>query len=186
MKIFGPFLVSILFSSLCIAQIIPINQNPKYNSQLDPRFNVNINPDFTSSINPKFTTDINPDFNTSLNPTYTPSVNPKFNTEIDPEYNSSLNPRYNSRLDPKNGFWEGMYLFDQNADAIGLLVRASKNLYLHYTIKKEWIGYFARAGSNFNYFTVDGKWTGQFLCSDSEQGYNLFDENAKWTENFVK
>ncbi|MDD3892652.1 MAG: hypothetical protein PHE03_10175, partial [Bacteroidales bacterium] len=81
---------------------------------------------------------------------------------------------------------EKKYLFNESADPIGILVYANSDIYLYYDLQGEWIGYFVSAKTNFNLFSLEGDWTGKYLCSDSKNGYNLFDEDGEWTDNYVK
>jgi hypothetical protein len=140
----------------------------------------------TFSFGQNIPTNQNPKYTTSINPKYTTSINPKYTTSINPKYTTSINPKYTSGLNPFNGQWEGKYLFDESANLIGLLAFANSEIYLYYNTQGKWIGYFVRAKSNYNLFSLDGEWTGKYLCSDSKSGYNLFDENGEWTDNYVK
>jgi len=77
-------------------------------------------------------------------------------------------------------------MFDENEDAVGFLTRANSSVYLYFSITRQWIGYFVRAKGNFNLFSLDGSWTGQYLCYDSEGGFNLFNSESDWTKLYAK
>lgn len=111
------------------AQIIPSNQNPKFNSSLNPKYNSNINPVFNSQINPKYNSNINPKYTANINPKYTSSTNPKYNSDLNPAFNSKINPKYNFQLNPNYGNWEGYYMFNQSAEIIGFLIYANADVY---------------------------------------------------------
>ena len=178
--------VLLLSVNISIAQIIPSDQNPKYNSNINPGYNSNINPKYNSAINPKYTSGINPKFSSGLNPRYSSEINPKYSSDLNPKFNTGINPKFTNGLDPFNGAWTGKYLFDKDANAIGILAKANDNVFLYYNNKGEWIGYFVKAKNNFNLFTLDGEWTGKYLCPDSESGFNLFNEDGEWTTEYVK
>lgn len=177
------FLFSVTFT---YGQFVPSSQNPKFNSSINPKYTTSINPKYNSRINPKYNPSINPNYSSDINPKYTSHINPKYNSKINPEFNSEINPKYNSKLNPSNGPWEGMYMFDEEANLIGFLAYASSDIYLLYDIQNKWIGYFVRSNSNFNLFSLDAEWTGQYLCSDSKNGFNLFNPNGEWTGSYVK
>ena len=123
----------------------------------------------------------------SVNGQYIPTdQNPKYTYSINPKYTYSLNPNYTPGLNPFKESWTGKYLFNENGNLIGLLSKANNDFYLLFNTDGEWLGYFVRAGANFNLFSLNGEWTGQYLCSDSGNGYNLFDESGEWTTNYVK
>lgn len=64
--------------------------------------------------------------------------------------------KYTSGLNPFYGTEEKEYLFNESLGPIGSLVSANSNIYLHYVLQGEWIGYFVRAESNFNLFSLEG------------------------------
>lgn len=120
----------------------------------------------------------------SQNPKYSSNLNLSADRQA-PKYNSSINPKNTSGLNPFYGTGEKEYLFNESADPIGILVSANSDIYLHYDFPDDWIGYFVRAESNFNLFSLEADWTGEYLCSDSKSGYNLFNEDGEWTGNYV-
>lgn len=69
---------------------------------------------------------------------------------------------------------------------IAFLVYANADVYLVYNTRGEWVSYYVRAETNYNEFDLDGNQTGYYMCSDSKTGYNVFNEDAEWTECYVK
>jgi hypothetical protein len=166
--------------------IPPYEQNPKFNTSINPKFTTAINPKFTSSINPLFTSSINPRFSSDINPKYTSTINPRFNYELNPKFNSRINPKFSFEYNPAYGGRVSYYMYNYDADLIGLLVKVNDAVMLYFNKGGEWIGYFIKAKDNYNLFDLEGEWTGRYLCSDSQAGYNLFNENGDWSTNYVK
>ncbi len=186
MKTYFATFLFLLISASVFAQNIPFNQNPKYTSSVNPNYNSRINPEYTSDINPRYNTEINPKYNAKINPTFNSSINPKYLSKLNPTYNSKINPKYNNNLNPLYTFTDKKYLFNEASEAIGVLIYANSDVYLYYDMNNEWIGYFIRANTNYNLFSLNSEWTNKYLCSDLQNGYNLFESNGEWTGNHVK
>lgn len=168
------------YSLSVLGQIVPYSRNPKYNNSINPSYTLAINPNFTPSINPKFTPSINPKFTPAINPVYTININPQYNPAINPNFNFTLNPTYNYKLNPKYSEWTGQYMFNSNSDLIGFIVQASDVVSLYFTNAGTWQGYFVGG----NYFSLDGSWTGSYLCSNSRGGCNFFNKEDEWTGEY--
>ncbi|MCX6316898.1 MAG: hypothetical protein NTW29_06390 [Bacteroidetes bacterium] len=180
-------LVLLVMASHAFGQYIPpYEQNPKFNSSINPKFTTAINPKFTPAINPLFTSAINPRFSTDINPKYTSTINPKFNYELNPKFNSRINPTFSFEYNPAYGGRVSYYMYNYDADLIGLLIQVNEQVMLYFSKAGDWIGYFIKAKDNYNLFDLEGEWTGRYLCSDSNNGYNLFNENGDWSTNYVK
>lgn len=181
-------LICILICSYNIvaAQFIPINRNPKFSTDINPKYAKKTNPTFTTDINPKYSYKINPKFTTDINPKWTTSINPKFTTDISPKWNTKLNPKFNFQLNPKYNSWDGFYIFNKDAELTGYAVKGSDDVYLHFNTADVWLGYFVKASTNMNYFTLEDEWTGEYLCSDNNGGYNWFNENGEWKEDYLR
>ncbi len=184
---------SLLVPALLVAQLVaaqffvPAEKDPRYNSSFNPRYNTRISPTYNSQINPKFNMNLNPKYTPELSPKFNANLNPQFNYDLNPKLNTALNPDYNYNLVPRYGADAGLYLFmfDKNANMTAVIMPASPNVWLLFDDKNNWKGYFVFTGGNWNRYTIDGLWTGEYLCPDNNGGYNYFTENGDWTGEYV-
>ena len=161
--------------------------NPLLDFNLSPAHNDKINPISNASINPKYNWNMNPMHNDALNPSKNQAINPLINLSLNPSVSQSLNPMFTNALHPKNSTWAGNFLFDKDDKMIGFISVACQQLLLSFNAGGEWTGYFVRSSyGTFNEFTIDGAWTGKYLCPDSNEGYNLFSNDGEWTGQHIK
>src|ERR1039458_7019017 len=123
-------------------------------------------PRVTNSANPNVTYPINPNVTYSINPNVTYSINPNVTYSINPNVTYSINPNVTTSLDPTKNKWSGYFIFDKKLAFVGIVVRASPDVWLLFNSNVKWVGYFVRAEKNFNLFDLEGTWTG-FLSENS-------------------
>ena len=161
--------------------------NPLLDFNLSPSHNDKINPTANSAISPKYNWNLSPLHNDALNPTKVNNINPQLNGSVNPNLCENLNPMFTNALHPKNPAWSGNFLFDKDDKLIGFVSVANQQVMLCFNAAGEWNGYFVRSAiGTFNEFSLDGKWTGRFLCPDSSEGYNLFSSEGDWTGEHIK
>lgn len=167
--------------------VLPVRHNPRIDFNLSPIHNVKINPLHNSTINPKTNWNINPSHNNSINPVFTSGINPLSTSILNPIANEVFNPMFSITLHPKNPAWKGNFLFDNNDNLIGFISSASQNILLCFDLEGNWTCYFIKTPKGtYNEFSLQGHWTGEFLCYDSNGGYNLFNKDGEWTGKHIK
>jgi hypothetical protein len=182
----GLLLPALLAACLVSAQVfVPAEKDPRYSTELNPVYNNRVNPTYNPQINPKFNAKLNPKYTPEISPKFNANLNPQFNFDLNPKMNTALNPEYNYQLVPRYGVDGGIYMFDKNANLTGIIMPASANVWLLFDDKNNWRGYFVRTGSNWNRYTIDGTWTGEYLCPNDNRGYNYFTEEGSWTGEYV-
>lgn len=173
---------------------ISTNKNPKYNSNINPKYNANINPKYNANINPKYNANINPKYNANINPKYNANINPRYNSNINPRYNSNLNPkinsninpRYNTNINPKiNSNFNGLLIFDLESNPLEFIVQVNSQFIqiFDFSFNNSCFGV-AHSAGGYCLFTSENIFIGH-LESDSQQGYNKFDETSTWL-GFIK
>ena len=130
--------------SVCIGQTIPANRDPRITNSINPNVTYSINPSVTYSINPKVTYSINPNVTYSINPNVTYSINPNVTYSINPNVTYSINPNVTTSLDPTKNKWSGYFIFDKKLAFVGIVVRASPDVWLLFNSNVKWVGYFVR------------------------------------------
>lgn len=188
MKKLVSFSLFLIFSAeIVFCQTGLQKHNPLLDFNLSPAHNDKINPISNPGINPKYNWNISPMHNDVLNPLKNAIINPQSNLSLNPNECQALNPMFTTSLHPKNPAWAGNFLFDKDDKLIGFISVACQQVLLSFNASGEWAGYFARSAyGTFNEFSIDGKWTGRFLCPDSNEGYNLFSNDGEWTGEHIK
>jgi hypothetical protein len=183
-------LVSIFFYSTATAQDnteVDKRHDPKMNNYLSPNTNFRINPDKNPAIHPKFNWNINPHKNLLINPDKVALINPIKNTELNPTSHQDMNPMYVMNLSPKFITWQGQYVFDKADKHIGFITYINQSLMVEFDKTANWNFFYIKTGRDtYNQFDLDGKWTGNYFCSDELMGYNLFNTKDEWTGVHVK
>ncbi|MBS1914680.1 MAG: hypothetical protein JST87_00250 [Bacteroidetes bacterium] len=179
--------VAVVTSSTAFCQPGFQKHNPLLDLNLSPSHNQKINPEFNSGINPKFNWNLNPMHNDALNPIKNQTINPQSNPALNPKLCEVLNPMFANALHPKNPVWHGTFLFDKEDKLIGYISMACQQILLSFNTGGDWTGYYVKSSFNtYNEFTVEGVWTGKYLCPDLNEGYNLFTNEGDWTGNHIK
>lgn len=161
--------------------------NPSVYKHLNPFCNPSINPDSNSAINPSLNWNINPIQTVSYNPNSNNNINPIINNIFNPQRNQILNPVFSKSLWPDAYAWNGRYIFDEHSNILGYISQASQDVMICFNNKMEWNGYFVKASDKlFNFFSITGVWTGNFLCTDNAGGYNFFSKDCKWMRQHIK
>lgn len=161
--------------------------DPSADKNLDPYSNQQINPDSNGLINPAFNWNINPVKNNAANPLINSSINPKSNASLNPQANEVINPAVMKSLNPQRETWKGLFYYNAKNELSGYLTRATQEVLVSFDKSALFDGYYVKAGDGlYNHFTIEGKWTGYYLCYDANGGFNRFNKDGKWTGEHVK
>jgi hypothetical protein len=161
--------------------------NPKIDLNISPAHNPSINPKSNHGINPKMNSVINPFLNSEINPVENNTINPKVNEDINPLKNQLLNPLMYKHLYPTSSSWKGLYIYNEKDNLIGYVTRPSKNVLICFDEEGVWTCYYVlTAEGTYNHFDMGGNWTGEYMCSDSNAGFNVFNKEGEWTGRHIK
>jgi hypothetical protein len=177
----------VLAAGLSKAQQLDVKHSPKQDINLSPVRNLVIHPKHNPVINPKFNWSINPVKNKTINPDNISAINPLGNANLNPLLNNELNPMFTINLSPRHYSWKGMYLFNADDEHTGYITVYSQDLLLEFDKESNWNFFYIKTSKGtFNRFNMDGKWTGEYICSDGMVGYNLFDKGGEFTGTHIK
>lgn len=187
------FLLTSLFFALFVKPVTVIAQepsalhNPKIDLNISPQHNKKINPEYSAGINPQKNRNINPFFNKEINPVESTHLNPKMNDLINPLKNQLLNPLLYKNLYPTSTNWSGFYIYDGKDNLLGYITRATKDVLICFDLKGTWTCYYVLTNvGTYNHFDLNGEWTGDYICSDSNAGFNAFNKEGIWTGKHIK
>jgi hypothetical protein len=185
---FWLILINVLLQTASVvAQQPPQAHNPKIDLNISPGHNPSINPQTNHGINPKMNSNINPMLNSEINPVENKTINPRVNEAINPLKNQLLSPLMYKHLYPTSGSWKGLYIYNEKDNLIGYITKPSRDVLICFDVKGMWTCYYVlTAQGTYNHFDIDGNWTGDYICSDMNAGFNVFNKDGEWTGKHIK